>query len=373
MDSPGSAFQQGPLLKTKLYLPPARPTWVSRPRLIERLNEGIKRKLTLISAPAGFGKTTLLSEWVNQGNRRAVWVSLDESANDAARFLAYIVAALQTIEPELGQTALNMLQAGPVPRIQPVLTILLNEMAGIPDHLALILDDYHMITAEPVHAALTFLLDHLPPQLHVVIATRADPPLPISRLRAHGELIELRQTDLCFTDEEAATFLNQTMQLKLLPGDVAVLAARTEGWIAGLQMAAISMRDRRDIANFIAAFAGGQHHVPDYLAEEVLQRQPEHVQSFLLKTSILNRMSGPLCDAVIGSPPMLVEASQAMLEHLEHANLFVVPLDDQLHWYRYHHLFADLLRNRLQLSQPELVSVLHRRASEWYAQKGFFD
>ena len=367
-----------PLLTTKLYIPPVRPELVSRPRLIKRLNEGLHRKLTLISAPAGFGKTTLLSEWVHRRSEvtpplPVAWVSLDEGDNDPARFLAYVVAALQTlalsqvegIEANIGKGALGALQSPQPPPMESVLTALINEIATIPDPFALVLDDYHMIEAQPIHDALTFLLDRLPSQMHLVIATRADPPLPVARLRGRGQLTELRADDLRFTPDEVAEFLNRIMGLGLSVDDITTLDSRTEGWIAGLQMAAVSMQGREDISGFVAEFTGSQHYILDYLIEEVLQRQSESVQSFLLQTSILERMSGPLCDAITGTGN-----SHAMLEHLEHANLFVFPLDDNQHWYRYHILFADLLRQRLHRAQPDLVPTLHRRASEWYEQNG---
>jgi len=360
-----------PLLQTKLYIPPLRRELVSRSRLIERLNAGLDRKLTLISAPAGFGKTTLLSEWVGGCGRPVAWVSLDESDNDPARFLAYFVAAVQTIETNIGQGMLSAFQAPQRPPIESLLTGLINEIATLPDPFALVLDDYHLIIAQPIHDALTFLLDHLPPQMHLVIAGRADPPLPIARLRGRGQATELRLTDLRFTLDEAAAFLNQVMGLDLSADDVAALASRTEGWIAGLQMAAASMQGREDIASFIQAFTGSDRYILDYLVEEVLQGQPDSVQTFLLQTAILDRLAGPLCDAVIGSPPLVGEgSSQATLERLERANLFIVPLDNERRWYRYHHLFADLLRQRLQQTQPDKVPELHRRASEWHEQNG---
>jgi LuxR family maltose regulon positive regulatory protein len=360
-----------PLLTTKLYVPPSRPRLVSRPRLIERLNSGLHRRLTLISAPAGFGKTTLLSEWVAQSDRPVAWLSLDEGDNDLARFLAYLIAALGTIE-SLGDAMHSIRDALPSalksaqPRdIESVLTSVINEMATDANPFVLVLDDYYHIRAEPIHQALIFLLDHAPPQMHLIIATRTDPPLPIARLRGHGQLSELRQTDLRFTNDETGQFLNQAMGLKLSPADLMALASRTEGWIAGLQMAAVSMQGHEDISGFVADFTGSQHYILDYLVEEVLHRQPEDVQSFLLQTSILDRMTGPLCDAVTATGN-----GQAMLESLGHANLFVFPLDDGRHWYRYHHLFADLLRQRLHQQHPDLVPTLHRRASEWYESNG---
>jgi LuxR family maltose regulon positive regulatory protein len=394
-----------PLLKTKLYIPPARPELVSRQRLIERLNAGLRRKLALISAPAGFGKTTLLAEWVHTvGVRHDVsmwvaWLSLDEGDNDPVRFLAYFVAALQTIEANIGASTLGTLQSPHLPPLEGVLAALINEIAALPgpsDHeghpYILVLDDYHLITAQPIHDVITFLLDHLPPNLHLAIATRADPPLPLARLRARGQLIELRQTDLRFTPKEAAALLNNIMRLGLSPNDVAALEARTEGWIVGLQLAAISMQGREDISGFIRAFTGSHRYILDYLAEEVFGRQPPAIQEFLLKTSVLERLTGPLCDVVLGAretgrwvdwetgrlgqdqlanlPTYQPTDSQATLEYLERANLFIVPLDDERRWYRYHRLFADLLGRRLHQIYPDLAPTLHRRASEWHEQQG---
>src|SRR5215468_3969556 len=337
-----------PILATKLYVPPRRPNLVLRPRLIDRLNEGLHRKLTLISAPAGFGKTTLVSEWLAGCARPAAWLSLDEGDNDPARFLTYLIAALQTIAPTLGKGVVGALQSPLPPLAEPILTTVLNDItASIADPFVLVLDDYHLIDARLVDHALTFLLDHLPPQMHLVIATREDPPLPLARLRASGQLTELRAADLRFTPAEAADFLTQAMGLSLSADDVAALEARTEGWIAGLQLAAISLQGRHDTASFIASFTGSHHFVMDYLVEEVLHQQPEHIQSFLLRTSILDRLCGPLCDAVVRDPAV---SGQATLEYLDRANLFLVPLDHERRWYRYHHLFAELLRQRLYQS-----------------------
>ena len=354
-----------PILTTKLYVPPPRPHAVLRPRLTGRLNEGLHRKLTLISAPAGFGKTTLLGEWVAGCERPAAWLSLDEADSDPTRFLAYLVAALQTIAPNIAEGVLGMLQSPQPPPTEAVLTTLLNETATIEDDLALVLDDYHVIDARAVDDALAFVLEHLPPRMHLIISTREDPHLPLARLRARGQLGELRAADLRFTPSEAAEFLEGVMGLDLSAEDIAALEDRTEGWIAGLQLAALSMRGREDVAGFIRAFAGDNRYVVDYLVEEVLQRQPERVRSFLLQTSILERLSGPLCDAVTGQ-----ERSNALLEALERGNLFVVPLDDRRHWFRYHHLFADVLRARLMEEQPDRAPTLHRRASEWYERNG---
>ncbi|TMC86983.1 MAG: LuxR family transcriptional regulator, partial [Chloroflexi bacterium] len=366
-----------PILATKLYIPPLRPQVVIRPRLIERLNEGLHRKLTLIAASAGFGKTTLVSEWVEGIERpgaRTAWLSLDEGDNDPARFLTYLVAALQTIAATIGEGVLGALQSPQPPPTVSILTALLNDITTIKDPFVLVLDDYHVIDAKPIDHALTFLLEHLPPQMHLVIATREDPQLPLARLRARGQLTELRATDLRFTPSEAAGFLNQGMGLNLSAEDIARLSTRTEGWIAGLQLAAISMQGQQDTTSFITSFTGSHHFVLDYLVEEVLQQQPESIQTFLLRTSILDRLCGPLCDAVLLTPS---GSGQATLEYIEHANLFLVPLDDERRWYRYHHLFADLLRQRLQQRSASStgdevgdVTELHCRASVWYEDHG---
>ena len=353
-----------PLLATKLYLPPPRPQVVRRPRLIERLNAGVHRKLTLISAPAGFGKTTLVSAWVAGCERPTAWLSLDADDSEPARFLRYLVTALQTVAPTVGHGVLRVLQDAQPPT-EALLTALLNEITTLPDPCLLVLDDYHLIDGAAVDQALTFLLEHLPPQLHLMIATREDPPLPLPRLRARGQLTELRAADLRFTPAEAATFLTEVMGLDLAADDIAALEARTEGWIAGLQLAALSMQGRADVAGFIQAFTGDHRYIMDYLVEEVLRCQPERVRDFLLQTCILDRLSGPLCDAVTSE-----EGGAALLEALHRGNLFVVPLDDRRQWYRYHHLFAEVLAAQLQAEQPERVVMLHQRASVWYAQQG---
>ena len=361
-------------LATKLYIPPPRPKVVLRPRLIERLNEGLSagRKLTLISASAGFGKTTLVSEWVAgcdaRPKVRVAWLSLDEGDNDPTRFLTYLVAALQTIAANIGEGVLGVLQSPQPPPTESILTALLNEITTIPDHFILVLDDYHVIDSKPVDHALTFLLEHLPPQMHLVIATREDPHLPLARLRARGQLTELRAADLRFTPSEAAEFLNQVMGLNLSAEDIAALETRTEGWIAGLQLAALSMQGNKDVSGFIREFAGDHRYIVDYLVEEVLQSQPEPIRRFLLQTAILDRLNGSLCDAVTGK-----EEGNARLEALQRGNFFVIPLDDKRNWYRYHHLFADVLRMHLMAEQPDQVSALHRRASEWYEHNGSTD
>ena len=390
-----------PLLTTKLYVPPVRRELVPRPRLVGRLNAGLRHKLTLISAAAGFGKTTLLSAWLADLETRFAWLSLDEGDNDFARFFSYLIAALQGFEPQIGEGLLSTLQslqpsaAASASRpgadgMEELLTTLLNQINAVPDDFVLVLDDYHMIEARPVHDALAFLLAHLPRQMHLVIATRVDPPLPLTLLRGRGQLNELRQTDLRFTPDEVAQFLAQIAGMTLPSDDVAALVVRTEGWVAGLQMAALSIRgrDADQVANFIASFTGSNRYVLDYLIKEVLERQPQDVQTFLLKTSVLDRLTGPLCDALLKvdgadtpahpltdalTPSFTDSSSQATLAHLERANLFIVPLDDRREWYRYHHLFAELLQQRLSHIDPALMQALHRRASAWYKAQGEMD
>jgi LuxR family maltose regulon positive regulatory protein len=359
------------LLETKCYVPRARRDMVPRPRLAERLDRGTASKLTLVSAPAGFGKTTLLTEWLAAGpaatadRRRVAWLSLDQGDNNLASFWAYVIAALRTAAPGVGQDALATLAApGPQPT-ETVLTTLLNDLSAIAGDVVLVLDDYHVIDARDVQDGMAFLLDHVPAGLHVVIAGRADPALPLARWRARGELVEIRAAELRFTPDEAATYLGETMGLTLTAQEVTVLEARTEGWIAALQLAALSMQGREDVAGFIAGFAGDDRYVVDYLLEEVLQRQPDRVRAFLLQTCILGRLSGPLCDAVTGQG-----SGKAMLEALDRGNLFLVPLDDRRQWYRYHHLFADVLQARLLDEQPDQVADLHRRASAWFQRSG---
>jgi LuxR family maltose regulon positive regulatory protein len=393
------------LLTTKHYIPPVRPELVPRPRLVERLNAGMDRKLTLVSAPAGYGKTTLLSEWIYQGGVGAAptlpvaWLSLDEADNDPTRFLAYLISAAQMIVPHVGEDLLNMLQSPEPPPAEGVLTSLINELAAIPQDcdrcciLGLVLDDYHRIESQDIHDAVAFLLDHLPrpPRgIHLVIATRKDPLLPLPRWRVGATMTDLREADLRFTHEEATVFLTQAMGLGLSSVDVANLEARTEGWIAGLQLAALSMQglDETRTASFISAFSGDDRHIVDYLLDEVLGQRPTGTKEFLLQTSILERMSGPLCDAVRfgiaetpnrsggeastkGTAVTRGDEGQRVLEMLEQANLFVVPLDNRRQWYRYHHMFADLLRHRLRATAGAAkLASLHVRASEWYEKNG---
>lgn len=354
------------ILATKLYVPPPRPQAVLRAGLIERLNAGLHRRLTLISAPAGFGKTTLVSAWLPASGRPAAWVALDEGDSDPTRFLTYLAAALQAVVGEMGAGVWGLLQASPPP-VELMMTALLNVISAHTGSFVLVLDDYHLADSPAVDQALALLVEHLPPQMHLVIATREDPNLPLARLRARDQLAEVRAADLRFTPAEAGEFLNQVMNLNLAAEQVAALEARTEGWIAGLQLAALSVRGRADAAAFVREFAGDNRYIVDYLVAEVLERQPAPVRSFLLQTAILNRLCGPLCDAVTGR-----NDGAALLEALERANLFVVPLDDQRRWYRYHHLFADLLRQRLQqeLREDGALAPYHSRASQWFEDNG---
>jgi LuxR family transcriptional regulator, maltose regulon positive regulatory protein len=354
-----------PVLATKLYIPLPRAQLVPRPRLLERLNEGLHTKLTLISAPVGFGKTTLVSEWVAGCNRPVAWLSLDEGDSDPTRFLTYFITALQAVAPNIGEGLLNALQPIQSPPTESILTALLNTISTISDDFILVLDDYHLIDAKSVDHAITFLLEHQPAHMHLVITTREDPNLPLARLRASHQLTELRVADLRFTPSEIADFLNQMLNLKLSSQEVAVLETRTEGWIAGLQLAVLSMQDHHDVPAFIQAFAGDDRYIVDYLVEEVLQRQPEATRGFLLQTSILERLNGSLCDAVTTQ-----QGGKARLEALQRGNFFLIPLDDKRHWYRYHHLFSDVLQMHLMTEQPDQVPVLHRRASEWYEHNG---
>lgn len=355
------------LLASKLNIPPLRPSLVPRPRLIDRLDEGLRanRGLTLVSAPAGFGKTTLVVDWLQRAGLPAAWLSLDEADNDLPRFLAYLAAALQQVDEEIGAPLQSAVQSPQLPPIEKALAGLLNQFAGRADPFMMVLDDFHLLTEASVIAVVKFLLDHQPPQLHLLITTREDPDLPLARLRARGQLTEIRAGDLRFTPGEAGQFLRGPMGLAITEQDLAALAARTEGWAAGLQLAGLSMQKHGDPKSFIDHFSGSHRHILDYLSEEVLRQQPEDIRAFLLRTSILDSLCGSLCDAVAGR-----DDSDRVLARLEAANLFIVPLDEERRWYRYHHLFSELLRGQLARSQPEEIPLLHRRASRWYEEHG---
>ncbi|MGH3087456.1 MAG: LuxR C-terminal-related transcriptional regulator [Rubrobacteraceae bacterium] len=356
------------LVTTKLRAPQPRPNLVARPRLRETLADDEGLKLTLVSAPAGFGKTTLISDWLadRPGSERSIaWISLDESDNDPTRFLTYLASALRDAGEAVGDGVLASLRSPKPPPVEAVVGALVNEMHGAAREVVVVLDDYHVIGSKSVHKAVSFLLEHLPENVRLVISSRTDPPLPLSKLRVRNEISELRAADLRFTPEEARNFLGDAMGLALSAEDAAALGEITEGWVAALQLAALSMQDREDVSGFVEAFSGSNRHVLDFLAEEVLERQPEDVRGFLIQTSVLKRMTAPLCDTLIGLPH-----GQEMLERLDRENLFVVSLDDERRWYRYHHLFADFLRGSLGRESPERVGELHLRASGWHEENG---
>ena len=354
-------------LRTKLCIPPLRSNWISRSRLDKQMDGGFTRKLTLVSAPAGFGKTTLLVDWVHRHQIPAAWFSVDKGDNDPLHFLSYIILGLQSLEADAGKAALTMLQSPQPPPVETILINLINDVTRIPKDIAFIFDDYHTVDGQPIHDMIAFLLRNLPEQMHMIIATRSDPPLPqLARLRSQNQLIELRAADLCFTADETADLFNKCEDLQLSAQDMHLLETRTEGWVAGLQLAALSLHGRRDPSCFIKGFKGDNRYIADYLTEEVLSRQPEQLRNFLLHTSILRRLCGPLCDAVTRQ-----ENSRNVLITLEKDNLFAIPLDDERCWYRYHHLFADLLERRLRGKQGDMVPELHSRASQWFAENGF--
>ena len=357
------------LLLTKLYAPPARADRVPRPRLTTRLQRSLQHKLLLLSAPAGSGKTTALSEWVaTENNTQAAiaWVSLDAGDNDPVRFIMYLIAALQTVQAGAGGMALALLEAPHPPEVEAVLTTLINELRDTPNDLALVLDDAHVLTAPDVQHVLAFLIDHLPPHIHLIIASRTELPLGLAKLRARNQVLEMHASDLRFTPEETGTFFKQIMGVELAPEDIETLSASTEGWAAGLQLAALSLRGDRDISQRIRTFTGNDRYILDFLVTEVLQQQPADLQAFLLETSILQRFNAPLCSTLTNRAD-----AQSVLEQLEQANLFIVPLDNVRGWYRYHHLFAELLRDQLRCTQPDRINVLHGRACGWYAAHGF--
>jgi LuxR family transcriptional regulator, maltose regulon positive regulatory protein len=370
-----SSATQADIVGTKLFIPRARPGLVSREALTRRLDRGLSGSVTLTSAPAGFGKTTLLAGWLRQKQRdgyTVAWLSLEQGDSEPARFIRYLVAALRVWVPGLGADVLPLLDLSQPPAPAALLPGLVNDMLAQPGNCILVLDDYHVIDSPAVHEALNFLVDHLPPQLHLAITSREDPPLPLARLRARGQLCELRVADLRFTHEEAASFLRDGMGIELSPDQLAALESRTEGWIAGLQLAALSMRDQGDVESFIAAFTGRNRYILDYLLQEVLERLPPDTRQFLLYTSILDRLSAPLCAAVAGESesPQAVQRAQVMLGYLDRANLFLTPLDAERRWYRYHQLFADLLQAHLTTEEPERLAGLHSAAAAWYEANG---
>jgi LuxR family maltose regulon positive regulatory protein len=353
------------VLATKLHVPTFRRELISRPSLLRRLETESLSKLTLVCAPAGWGKSTLLSQWRANAQEQgpSAWVSLDQADNDPVRFWTYVIEALRTVEPEAGGVPLAMLRTPGISVIEVMLPELIKTVERFARRVVLVLDDYHLVTNPEIHEAMTVLLEHLPATLHLVLATRSDPALPLPRLRVRGELVEIRAEDLRFSEQEAAALLNDLLGLDLEAADVTLLHERTEGWAAGLYLAALSLRGRSDSRQFVEAFAGDDRQVVDYLGLEVIANQPDHIRTFLVHTSILERLSGPLCDAVTGRP-----GSARTLEQIERANLFLVPLDTKREWYRYHHLFGQLLRHELQRTQPDLVPALHRRAAAWHRQ-----
>jgi LuxR family transcriptional regulator, maltose regulon positive regulatory protein len=358
------------LLPTKLYTPQFRTDLVPRKRLIEHLDSGLQGKLTLVSAPAGFGKTTLLSEWIHHLGYPVAWLSLDKNDNDLTRFLTYSIAALQQIVADMGIDIQAVLGESQSPNYEVILTNIVNQLDEFPDSFIFVLDDFHLIESQSVHNALNFLIEYQPPSMHLVISSRSDPLLPISRLRVRGDLSEIRASDLRFTKEDTTVFLNDLMGFDLSPKNIAALEGRTEGWVASLQLAALSMRERDDWPEFISAFSGSHRYVIDYLADEIMSRQPEEVQVFLRRTSILERFCAPLCDAVV---QVEINDDSRIIEYLERFNLFLVPLDDHRKWYRFHHLFADFLQLHLHKDEPEQIPVLHQRASQWFENEGLLD
>jgi ATP/maltotriose-dependent transcriptional regulator MalT len=356
------------LLASKFYYPPHRPDLIQRPHLFESLNAGLSGKLTLVSAPAGFGKTTLVSEWIRDCGHPTAWLSLDKNDNDPSRFLIYLIAALQRIDLGIGVDVQAVLEESLSPHFEILLTRLISEMERLPDKSIIVLDDYHLIDSKSVHDVINFLIEYLPPTIHLVITGRADPALPISRLRVHGVVNEVRTSQLRFTKKEVSAFLNDLMGFDLSSAGIAALEARTEGWIASLKLAALSMKGRDDWPEFIARFSGSNRYIIDYLVDEVMARQPEGVQIFLRHTSILERFCAPLCEYVVGG-----DEDSDIINYIDHSNLFLIPLDDHREWYRYHHLFGDFLSQRLRVSEPEIIPELHRRASQWYQNEGLVD
>jgi len=362
------------ILSTKLSIPPLRSRSVQRPRLLQKLSQGLECGFALLSAPAGYGKTTLLTAWLSQTKYPATWLSIDDSDNEPSHFLAYLMAALQRIDPSIDNSFESTSGFDSQTDFEAFLTPLINNLCQLENPFYLVLDDYHVIQTQTIHQVVNFLLEHRPPSMHMVIATRSDPPLPLAKMRARSDILELRLADLRFTDQEAADFLNHTMGLKVTPEDVIRITQRTEGWIAGLQMAALSMQNSEDISGFITNLTGTHHYIFDYLIEEILNHQAPEIHRFLLYTSILDQLTAPLCDALLelekGSTPS--QPSSAILDELEHANLFIIPLDHEQRWYRYHPLFAELLRGYLLQTNSSLLPSLHAQASTWFEGQGLF-
>lgn len=353
------------ILQTKLHIPVPSPTYMPRPRLHQILDDGLGagHRLILVSAPAGFGKTTMVSEWISQEQIDTAWVSLDEHDDDPTRILIYLISTLQTVDPTLGDDLLSIIESPEPPQLETSFTALLNQLDALSDPLLIVLDDFHLITSKSIHQSLEFFIENLPPHCHLMLLSRADPPLPLARLRARGQMTEVRAADLRFTAAEIVPFFKKVMQLEITPEQAQSLEARTEGWIAGLQMAALSLKGKSEIDEFITAFSGSHRFVLDYLTEEVFQTLPEELRNFVLNTAILDRFCGPLCEAVSGQ-----QGGQDILEKLEEANLFLVPLDDERLWFRYHRLFADVMANRLQRINPGKISKLHLRAAQWFQE-----
>jgi len=365
-----------PILSTKLYIPPLQPKTVLRSHLIKQLNKGAKGKLTLISASAGFGKTILLCQWVENYNYPVGWISLDEEHNDPIRFILYLLGAIQSAKANIDESILGMVLSPQPPQYKTILTLLINEVANLEDDFSIILDDYHLIDSKEVDDVLTFLIDNMPSQMHLIISTRVDPRLPIARLRAQGQMVEIRVADMRFRQSEIAEFMTQIMELELAEKNISALGMRTEGWIAGLKLAAISMRGNNDISGFIESFTGSNRYIIDYLVEEVLNKLSNNVQEFLLRTSVLDRMCGPLCDEIFPNNDVL---GQETLEYLEKINMFVIPLDSERRWYRYHHLFAQILRQRMSSSniivdknKDTNIEDLHLLASNWFEKNNLY-
>ncbi|MCK4345208.1 MAG: hypothetical protein KAX05_07960 [Bacteroidales bacterium] len=355
------------MLVTKLHIPSTGVSLVHRSDLFEKLNKGLDKKLIQISAPAGFGKTTVLCDWINQNKIPTAWYSIDKRDNDPVEFLSYIIAGIQTIKKDFGQSSVKLLKAPHRPNIESIVGLLINDILNIKKDFVLVLDDFHLINSKEIFDIIKFLLEHIPGHMHIVISTRSDPPLPLARLRSQDQLVELRSSDLSFSANDISIFFNKKFKLGLSIEDILLLETKTEGWIAGLQLTALSMQGREDISGFIEAFAGDNRYIMDYLIEEVLNIQSEDVKDFLLLTSILEQISGPLCDAVLNR-----NDSQLILESLEKNNMFIVPLDTERNWYRYHHLFADLLKQRLQLRKKENIKELHNKASLWFEENEIY-